>query len=298
MTVPAKFLLKQGPNLVALARAGVTAYRSRGASGGPILAPGPIFSTTIAPPTPDHVAAYVALAGGQPSAYKGVVPAHMFSAWAFAPMSRTLEGLPVDLSRVLNAGVAITQSAPLPARGRWKVTARLSAVRDDDRHTLLTQRITTGPEEAPEALVAEVRVIVPKRKAGKGAPSAPKLVPTPAQGAREIGWWKLPANAGLDHALLSGDFNPIHWIPAAGRASGFKGCILHGFATLSRAVEGFQATVLSGRVDRLRSIEARFVRPVALPGTVGLYVAGNELFVGGGFGAPANLVASFTLSEG
>lgn len=295
MPVPARFLLKQGANVAALARAGLGAWRSKGRSGGAVQAPGPVLTRTIRPPSADHVATYVHHVGGQPSAYKNTVPAHMFSFWAFDAMSWTLQGLPFDLTKALNAGVTLTQTAPLPASGTWILTACLQDVQDDERRTLLVQRITTGPESAPEALVAEVRILIPKRGDKKGPKLPPKLVPS---NAAEIGWWRLPSDAGLDFALLTGDFNPIHWIPAAGRAAGFRGCILHGFSTLSRSVEGLIAARLAGRVDGVASIDARFVRPVGLPGKVGLYVTeGRELLVGPAPGTPANLVATFTLSE-
>ena len=45
----------------------------------------------------------------------------------------------------------------------------------------------------------------------------------------------------LDFAKLTGDFNPIHWVPAYARASGFRSCILHGFATMSYAMEAIRS---------------------------------------------------------
>ena len=35
--------------------------------------------------------------------------------------------------------------------------------------------------------------------------------------ALEIARWKAPAGAGMDFALITGDFNPVHWVPAYAR---------------------------------------------------------------------------------
>jgi acyl dehydratase len=67
------------------------------------------------------------------------------------------------------------------------------------------------------------------------------------------------------YAAASGDFNPIHIDPEAGRASGLGGSILQGLCTLSWAVEA--AVDVLGDPDRLRTFSCRFSRPVA-PGDV------------------------------
>ena len=69
-----------------------------------------------------------------------------------------------------------------------------------------------------------------KKKNGK---AAKKREPSRVPGdARELSFWNLSASAGLEFAKLTGDFNPIHWVPAYARASGFRNVILHGFATM------------------------------------------------------------------
>ena len=89
--------------------------------------------------------------------------------------------------------------------------------------------------------------------------------------AREIAFWRLSAHAGLDFAKLTGDFNPIHWVPPAAHAAGFRNVILHGFATLARAIEGMNRTLFAGDTNKLATIDVRFTRPLVLPARVGLY---------------------------
>jgi len=77
------------------------------------------------------------------------------------------------------------------------------------------------------------------------------------------------------------------------RAAGFTGTILHGFATLARALEGLFRARFAGAVDRLRVVDARFVRPLVLPARVGLYLDANAFFVGEAPGARPYLAATF-----
>ena len=107
--------------------------------------------------------------------------------------------------------------------------------------------------------------------------------------ASEKRFWKLGQDAGLSYAKLTGDFNPIHWIPAAARASGFRNVILHGFATLAYACEGLNRGVFAGDVNALKSIDVRFTSPMVLPAKVGLYLQNDDIYVGDAPGGRAYL---------
>lgn len=115
--------------------------------------------------------------------------------------------------------------------------------------------------------------------------------------ARELAFWRLKADAGLDFAKLTGDFNPMHWVPAWARAFGFRNTILHGFGTMARAIEGMNRSLFAGDVDALREVHVRFTRPLVLPAQVGLYVSGNELYVGDAPGGPAYLTGNFVTRD-
>jgi acyl dehydratase len=147
-------------------------------------------------------------------------------------------------------------------------------------------------------VIAEVYTVVRLGKGGgkKGPRREPPRVPT---GAQEVGRLRLSARAGLDFALLTGDFNPIHWIPLAARAAGFKRPILHGFGTLACAVEALTRNRLAGRTDRIDSVDVRFLKPLVLPAKVGVYVEPGQdgthnLAVGVAPGGPAFMLGSYT----
>jgi hypothetical protein len=279
MPVSVLRLLEQGPVLRALGGVAVSSLLPR-TNGATIAAPGPWIEAVLPPRSEALVRDYVRNAGGDPSWYRGVVPAHLFPQWSFPLAARTIAALPYPLTRVVNAGCSLEMRAPLDAREPLHVKARLESIDDDGRRALLTQRIVTGTARVPEAIVAELRAYVPLAKPGgpssssPKAPSAaaPKARPSVPSDVKEIAFFRLGAHAGRDFAKLTGDVNPIHWVPPLARAAGFKSCILHGFGTLARAVEALNRRVFAGDARALASIDVRFTRPLVLPAQVGVYV--------------------------
>lgn len=309
MAVANKHVLQQGPVLATLAHAAWAAMRQqldarmgKPASGGAMpQLPSPEITATLPPRPADLVRDYVRNVGGDASAYRGTVPAHLFPQWGFPLTAKTLEGIPYPLVRVLNGGCRLRMNAPLPADASLHVRARLEDIDDNGRRAVLHQRIVTGTDEHPEAVVADLFAIVPLgggREAGKsgGSPRADgekkQTVRVPAD-AEELQRWRIGANAGLDFAKLTGDFNPVHWVKPYARAAGFRSTILHGFATLARTIEGLQRTIFAGSIHALAEIDVKFTKPLVLPAKVGLYIRGDEVWVGDAPGGPAYLAGHF-----
>ncbi len=311
MSIPLRYVLEQGPVIRSLGRTALSAMKAPkgGAARGSVTTPGPELRATMPPRSRDLVRDYVAHVGGEPSAYGDRLPAHFFPQWGFALAARTLEGIPYPLMKVLNGGCRVEIAAALPANEPLEVTARLEDIDDDGRRAVLHQKIVTGTRSVPNAVTAHLYAIVPlgggSRSSGGGGAGGgeakKKDVAIVPADARELGRWSLPANAGLDFAKLTGDFNPVHWIRPYARAFGFKSTILHGFGTMARAWEGVVKQVLGGDTQAIASFDARFTKPLVLPGKVGLYVVSKdgsprsgEIFVGDAAGSPAYLVGSFT----
>ena len=132
----------------------------------------------------------------------------------------------------------------------------------------------TEQADAPEALVAEVYGIV--RRAA-GPPAGKQHVDYLPEAAQKIDDWTLGRDAGLTFALLTGDINPLHWLPPYARALGFRSSILHGFAAMARTYAALERR-LGPR--RLRLLDVRFRRPIVLPAQLSLYVDGDQVLVG------------------
>lgn len=305
MGISMRHVLEQGPMLRTLGGAALTALKRHDSTGSKPATPGPWITEEVTPPSDALIRAFVRNSGGDPGSYKGIVPPHLFSQWAMPVAFKVLGETHYPLTRVMNAGCRFEQRVPLPAGERLTVKARLESIDDDGKRAILTTRVVTGTRSAPDALVADIRAFVPLAKAGgKGKESGPKkprepkaqiVVPTDA---RELAYVRLGSKAGLDFAKLTGDFNPIHWVPAYARASGFRSTILHGFGTFAFAVEALTRRSLSGDIRALASVDARFARPLGLPARVGVYIAGvkdgrGDLFVGDAPGGAAYLVGNF-----
>ena len=260
--------------------------------------PGPELIARIPPPAAALVRDYLLHVGGDPGVYRGSVPPHLFLQWSLPLAARTLHGLPYRLLRIVNAGCRIQVGAALDAGAPFTVRARLEGVADDGRRAALHQRIVTGTAQNPQALIADLYTVVPSADGGdrgrnERAAALRRAEQRVPEGAREIARWSLARGAGLAFAALTGDFNPVHWARPYARALGFSGTILHGFATLARAWEGLHRARFAGAVDRLRVVDARFLRPLVLPADVGLYLAGSQFFVAGAPGARPYLAGSF-----
>ncbi|RMH38502.1 MAG: hypothetical protein D6689_19390 [Deltaproteobacteria bacterium] len=299
-----KHVVWQGPVVASLVRTAARAAlgRDRGAAAGPPALPGPEVRKTIRPRPASLVRDYVRHVGGDPAAYRGVVPAHMWPQWGFPLAARTLAGVPYPLARVLNGGCRMEIRAPLPAGEPLEVSARLEDIDDDGRRAVLHQRVVTGTRDVPEAVVGHLYAIVPLGgKPGDGAqPPAPrpkKDKPRVPETAQELAYWHIPADAGLAFAALTGDFNPVHWLRPYAKAFGFRSTILHGFSTMARAIEGIHRGLLAGDVTRLRAFDCKFTRPLVLPARVGLYVDGDAAYVGDAPGGAAYLTATFTVGD-
>jgi acyl dehydratase len=274
--VSSKHILAQGPVIAGLARAAAQAAlqkrRQNGHAPAPPTVPGAWLDATLPPRPPALVRDYIRHVGGDPGWYKGRLPPSLFPQWGFPLATRTLEGLAYPLAKVMNAGCRIEVNAPLPDDEPLLVRARLESIDDDGRRAILTQRVITGTASAREALIADMRVFVPLAKKKEDGPRKPPTT-VPAD-AKEIAFFRLRPDAGLDFAKLTGDFNPVHWVPAYARASGFRACILHGFSTLARAIEALDRRVFAGDVGQLVSIDVRNTAPLVLPAQVGVYVDG------------------------
>jgi len=292
MGVSSRFILEQRRVIGALLRTGFEASKEKPKSAAKPTTPGPLLKETVTPPSPELIAAYVRHVGGDPSGYRSTVPPHLFPQWVFPLQTASLRGLPYPMHKVLNGGFRMVRRANLPQGEALQLEGRLSNIDEDERRVIFHCDSTTGTALAPGALEVSMQAIIPKR--GGDKKSGPKKAgPRVPDSAKELARWSLRADAGRDFAKLTGDINPIHWIPPAARASGFRNVILHGFSTSARAYEGLVRNVFSGNTEAIRAFECRFTKPLILPAKVGLYRSGDEVFVGEAPGGPAYLVGKF-----
>ncbi len=299
MGTPSKHLLRQGAVLRSLAQIMTRAALGKKGSGVADV-PGPVLRDVVPPRDPGLIRDYVRNTGGSPSWYKGLVPPHLYPQWSFPLMSRTLVDLPYQMTRIINAGCKLEIHAPIPADEPLLLEAQLTHLDDNGKRALVKNHLTCGTDSSPNALEATVTAFFPlkrsdEERARDKSPRAKKEKPHIPADARRVDRWRLSSRAGLDFALLTGDFNPVHWVPQLARMSGFKGTILHGYASMARLIESLNRQLFAGDPTRLSSIDVRFSAPILLPGKVGVFTHGeDQCFVGKAPGAPACLTATYT----
>ncbi len=209
-------------------------------------------------------------AGGSPRDWKGTLPPYMFPQWGFPVLGRTLSGVSYPLAKVLNQGCRFEVLEPLPVDATLTLRAHLHHVDDDGTRAKIHQQLVTAVEGQEQGLQSDVYAFVPLARREKGgARRAPPTVPLDAV---EVGRRRLGKSAGLDFARLTGDFNPVHWVGPYAKLAGFRGIILHGFATAALATEAVIAGRWLGDTSRLGGLEVRFTRPLVLPARVGVFL--------------------------
>ncbi len=187
MTVSNKHVLQQGPVLAALGRAALAAMKEQIGLNGVAKAlelPGAEITSQVPPRPRDLVRDYVKNVGGDPARYKRTLPPHLFPQWTFPIASKTLEGIPYPLVKVVNGGCRLEIAKALPIDEPLLVRGRLVDIDDDGYRAVLHQELVTSTASAPDALTAHLYAIVPlKRRDGE----KPKAKPQVPLHAREIG---------------------------------------------------------------------------------------------------------------
>ena len=188
-------------------------------------------------PSNDLVRAYIKTMGAELRTYRGKVPPHMFSQWGLPMAAAGLSGVPYPIMKIVNGGCRMEVREHLPAGEPLEVTTQLVDIDDDGRRAVMHQVITTGRVGREPSVIAHLYPIVVygERKGGEK-----RERPRVAEDARELEVFDIAPSDAVDFAMLTGDFNPIHWLKPYAKISGFDSTILHGFASMSWAIEGVQ----------------------------------------------------------
>lgn len=179
----------------------------------------------------------------------------MLSQWSLPLVSELMLQMPYRLTSVINQGVTMKVRGPLPRGEALTVGASVEWAEQAAGRVKVVVAIVTGT--ARQANLVEARLHMSFLLPGKrGAKPAPVRPPDPRW--ITAGRWSADVRDGLRFALLSGDFNPIHWCAPLARLSVFRGTVLHGFGSFVRSYELLERGSFS-------EIDVRFVRPVPLP---------------------------------
>ena len=163
------------------------------------------------------------------------------------------------------------QLGELPAGAQWQLRCTLAPVHSSDGKLtgvqLITQAHTSGELRWRSTLDAVWPL--PKKRIAKDAHHAGRSAGQAEQSAEgSLHTLFVPGDTGRRYAWVSGDYNPIHMHAATARLFGFPKPIAHGMWTVARVLSAFETS-------KARRVEARFKRPLMLPGSVGLRASGE-----------------------
>lgn len=210
----------------------------------------------VAAPTAQLVDSYRDWCGAG-ERYVDTLPPHMVAHWGLPVATELVLQTPFPVSKVLNQGVTVTIHGDLPRHQPLVCTGAVQDVVEKDDRVRMSVLLQTGTAATPVLVETSLHMVIIRHRSKAAGAKKQSTV-----GSDEIwdttGAWRATSHDGLQFALLTGDFNPIHWLPLAGRLSALRGKILHGFGTFARCFE-----LLGG--DRIRHIDVRFLRPVPLP---------------------------------
>ncbi|WP_432378816.1 MaoC/PaaZ C-terminal domain-containing protein [Duganella sp. P38] len=209
----------------------------------------------IAAPPAELVDAYRAWAGAPPAADE--LPPHMVSQWSLPLVGELLLRMPYRLTSVINQGVSLRAHGPLPRNVPLHVSAAVEQIEETPGRTKVVVAVVTGTAAQPALVEARLHMsfLLPGPRAAKTVQARPQ-----EPHWNTIGTWQADARDGLRFALLTGDFNPIHWCGPLARRSLFRGLVLHGFGSFVRSHE-----LLKQQGIAFSEIDVRFVKPVPLP---------------------------------
>ncbi len=251
---PLDLVLQQGPMLQSIGRIGLqTALPFRRPKSNPDQYR-PV-DRTFNPPSRKLIEHFLTWSGADDTD-SDHIPPHLFPQWALAVTSALAGQTRYPMSGGLNQGCDLIINGKLPLDEQLRVRGEMVSVEEVNGKARIQTRVRTGTSGQPDILVADLIIVVPLG-GKKGKKSAGDSQEEPS--FETAGSWQCNASDGLDFAILTGDFNPIHWLTPVAKMSPFKGKILHGFGSFVRSYE------VLARDDDIREITVRFTRPVPIP---------------------------------
>ena len=205
--------------------------------------------------------------GNLPFEPDNVLPPHLFSQFALSVCAKQLKLTKYRLLNILNQGVGLEVHKPIPMGEPLHIVCKMVEIKEEDNRARLHQELHIGTAAEPHCYTAAFHTvfILGKRAKTNKTQSAKQNSPLnddSNNAFNRIGKWMVAPNDGLNFALLTGDFNPIHWVGFLAKLSPFKRKVLHGFGMFTRTIETLQAS--AGKP--VKRIHVRFINPAFLNG--------------------------------
>lgn len=249
VSIPARLINEQWPNVLSMLSGAVISYL-------PFKRVGALRERQLPAPSNTLVDAYASWSRAAPGRYADTLPPPMISSQvALGLVARLTAESPYPMLSVLNQGVHVRLNAAIPRGQPLQLSGRLVDASDDGYRARVHVQVQVGTAARRDAVIIDSFAAVPlkRRPERDGEPRQ-----TPA--FETVGHWQAAADEGVKFFRLTGDFNPIHTLPALARRTAFKGCIMHGYGAFSQVFEA-----LRNAGHAITEIDLRFVKPLPLP---------------------------------
>lgn len=203
-------------------------------------------------------------------------PPTFYVTWAMGALADAIVklDLPYDYARVLHAASEVTYLRPLCLDETAEFATRVTAIDDNERRAKIRVEaiVTERDIHGPEIFRNTMELFVPKPAKKDGPRGKRPDAAAVGEDMRAIADLRMPASLGRKYALVSGDFNPVHWSRIAARSMGFKSTFVQGYCTKAMTAHAIIRQLLRGAGDRLVSLRVEFKKPVLLPAKVSVFV--------------------------
>ena len=250
--IPLQFLFEHQATLAGLGKIGLRSLKKSKVAqvDWQTLAP---INEVIDAPSHDLIEHYIQWSGAELNKYQDSIPPHMVSQWGLSFATRLLLQTHYPLSKVINQGVSLKIHGKLPQTEKLMIQAKIAQMDERNGLARVSVQITTGTIAEPELVEALLHMAFI-------LPHFEKIIRSETSNTKRwhtLGEWSTRSDDGLKFALLTGDFNPIHWITPLAKLSNFGQKVLHGFGVFARSFEFLPQPI--------QQIDVRFLKPVKLP---------------------------------
>jgi acyl dehydratase len=170
-----------------------------------------------------------------------------------------VDGLELDLTKVLHGDQTLTVHAPIPTSGTVTQSGHVLDVYNKGKGALIVLEIVSTLEKTGNPLFTNRSGVYVRGEGGFGgdagpasANSAPEREPDVVVESKT-----LPQQALL-YRMASGDKNPLHADPGFAAFAGFERPILHGLCTYGIVCKAVVDHALAGGPNRVEAFTARF----------------------------------------
>lgn len=198
--------------------------------------------------------------------YSSTIAPHLFPLWTYPQLYQLGKSLHLPLHKVLNQGCKMIINDELPKNSGLNCKAEIFQIQNMEKKYRLSQRLTTGSHQNPEALIAEIYAVVLKdtKSVLKKKQSFQPIDTSDLTHLRQL---YISREDAKSYAYLSGDVNPIHLSKHIAKLMGLRGSIMHGFGLFAMVYEALREEAFN-----ITEIDVRFIKPVYLDHQVDLYL--------------------------